>query len=165
MANDLVSMAIAAEFISDSDIKRLKKLLEDKHCTDLVLFLSSFPEMTNSTEESKVKVSLFPANNARERSLEKLKTAILKKRNSGEAIQDFSEEEILKIFGSADTAHFDLIVLASVDKESLSNNFITDASYAEIYIAKNTYNEKFFDINEIETAIQIYENSQRNFGS
>ncbi|MBU6197199.1 MAG: hypothetical protein KGO93_06520 [Cyanobacteria bacterium REEB446] len=165
--NNLSNIAIVAEFISSSNIKLIKKLLEEKNCYHLTLFLEVFPTHFTSPENDAVKVAIFPSNTARERGLEKLKNTILAKRMAKEnKALKFTEEEVFDIFTSTTNAkHFDLIILASSKHNSLANNFITDASYAEFYLSSNIYNEDFFDINEIRDSIQAYENTQRNFGS
>jgi undecaprenyl diphosphate synthase len=165
--NNLSNIAIVAEFISDSNIKLIQKLLEEKNCYQLTLFLEVFQAHSTARENDRVKVSIFPSNTARERGLEKLKNTILAKRVAEEnKVLKFTEEEVSEIFASTtQIKHFDLIILASSKQNSLANNFITDASYAEFYLSNNIYNEDFFDINEITSAVQAYENSQRNFGS
>jgi hypothetical protein len=165
--NNLSNIAIVAEFISDSNIKLIQKLLEEKNCYQLTLFLELFPTHFTSMENDIVKVSIFPSNTARERGLKKFKNTLLAKRISEEnKVLKFTEEEVSDIFTStANAKYFDLIILASSKQNSLANNFITDASYAEFYLSSNVYNEDFFDINEIRDSIQAYENIQRNFGS
>jgi hypothetical protein len=165
--NNLSNIAIAAEFISDSNIKLIQKLLEEKNCYQLTLFLEIFPTHFTFLDNDVVKVSIFPSNTARERGLEKFKNTILAKKISEEnKVLKFTEEEVSGIFTSTVNAkYFDLIILASSNQNSLANNFITDASYAEFYLSSNIYNEDFFDIKEIKDSIQTYENIQRNFGS
>lgn len=160
-------MAIAAEFISISNIKLIQEVLEEKNCPELTLFLETTPTNFTPSKNDLTKISILPSNNARERSLEKIKTAILAKKISKEnQTLEFTEDEVSNIFANnPKSKHFDLIILASSNQYSLANNFITDASYAELYLSNNIYNEVFFDINEIRNAIQVYENSQRNFGS
>ncbi|MFM7459177.1 MAG: hypothetical protein ACKO3R_11060 [bacterium] len=164
--NNLSNIAIVADFISNSNIKLIQKLLEKKNCYHLTLFLETLPTFT-SQENDTIKVTIFPCNTARERGLEKLKNTILAKRMAEESKGlKFTEEDVSNIFTSTTNArHFDLIILASSKQNSLANNFITDASYAEFYLSSNIYNEDFFDINEIRDSIQAYENIQRNFGS
>lgn len=165
--NNLSNIAIAAEFISDSNIKLIQKLLEKNNCYQLTLFLEIFPTHFTFLDNDVVKVSIFPSNTARERGLEKFKNTILAKKISEEnKVLKFTEEEVSGIFTSTVNAkYFDLIILASSNQNSLANNFITDASYAEFYLSNNIYNEDFFDIKEIKDSIQAYENIQRNFGS
>jgi undecaprenyl pyrophosphate synthase len=165
--NNLSHMAIAAEFISNSNIKLIQQLLKEHNCSQLSLFLKTAPANFILSKNDFVQVSIFPSNTARETSLERVRTAILAKKLSTENnALEFTEEEVSKIFARNPNAeHFDLIILASASQNSLANNFIIDANYAEFYLSSKIYNKDFFDISEIRSAIQIYENSQRNFGS
>ncbi len=67
--NNLSNIAIAAEFISDSNIKLIQKLLEKNNCYQLTLFLEIFPTHFTFLDNDVVKVSIFPSNTARERGL------------------------------------------------------------------------------------------------
>lgn len=165
--NNLNNMAIAADFISSSNIRLIQQLLKKYNCSQLSLFLKTAPANFILNKNDSVQVSIFPSNTARGTSLEKVKTAILAKKLSTENNDiEFTEEEVSKMFARNPNAeYFDLIILASASQNSLANNFIIDANYAEFYLSSKIYNKDFFDINEIRSAIQVYKNSQRNFGS
>ena len=165
--NKLNSVAITAEFISNENIQKIQELLAGLGCLDLTFFLQDFPESLEFGTRPYPRTALFPWGLARERSLEKLKDLILEKRSETSEAEniEFSEAELIKIFSNnAATNHFDLIVLADKDRDSQNNNFISDCSYSEFFICKNSFNINYFELDEIKNAVDAFIRSQRNFG-
>lgn len=165
--NKLNSVAITAEFISHENIQRIQDLLGELACLDLTFFLQDFPKSLEFNTRPYPRVALFPWGLARERSLEKLKNLILEKRLETKNTEniEFSEAEIIQIFSNNIQAnHFDLIVLGDKDRDSQNNNFISDCSYSEFFICKNSFNLNYFELDEIKNAVDAFIKSQRNFG-
>jgi len=170
--NELRSLAITADFLNLNNVREIQKILLAKSCSGVSFFLhmpeNNLQDLKKNIDSSNLSVEFFTANYARERSLNKLRSTIQRKRTECDDFQkvDFSEDEVLEIFSSSsELLHYDLIILADSSRDSLANNFITDASYAEIYMSRSIFSEENFDIMELEAAIELYEGIQRNFGS
>ncbi len=163
--NTLNHLILIIETIDQRKLEELLNFLIENKVEHFSIYSELSSEIKNKISKKlseKIKIQYFDFGKARENLLEVFKNILIEKNSFDNLMLETESLEKL-LLGQLNTVKADLIVKVSEKEESLENNALLEANYAEIFFIKKT--AKAFKFSDLERAFKDYENRQRNFGS